>query len=281
MKRQKEMVLKAFLSQLPQDREEALRKFLPSREQEALNRLPAHFPQLSAEEDLVSRVHWSWFLPTLKSYPETDRKFFLASLSRTAIHNLSHILESEEEETSLIGKKFLHEVLRQSLAEKGREPLPASLLPASPLNILLPLSKKELTQLIDRLSFFDLAHELHQIVETIILKKIYSFLTEDERKVLKTLSTHREPYPIPRLGLDRWDGEKESFRLLLHRRGLARLGAALSGQEPDLIWYVCHQLDIGRGAALHKLCVREAMPPFSEWAIEQIEKLLRDRTWMV
>ena len=66
-----------------------------------------------------------------------------------------------------------------------------------------------------------------------------------------------------------WDGE--SLRTLLHRRGLMRLGAGLFGQDPDLIWTLCHQLDIGRGGAVMKLCTKEAA---SEIARRQIEELM-------
>ncbi len=75
------------------------------------------------------------------------------------------------------------------------------------------------------------------------------------------------------MGLDKWEGSREAFRHLLHRRGLARLGAALSGQDPDLVWYVCHQLDIGRGNTLFKLCLKESLPGISELIARQIEEL--------
>ena len=38
----------------------------------------------------------------------------------------------------------------------------------------------------------------------------------------------------------------------LHRRGMARLGRALSGQEPQFVWRVIHTLDIGRGSRVSK-----------------------------
>lgn len=91
---------------------------------------------------------------------------------------------------------------------------------------------------------------------------------------MKKISAQKEISPWPRLGLDRWDGEEESFRHLLHKRGLARLGLALSGQDPDLVWAICHQLDIGRGHTLFKLCGKSAAPGLSDAAIRQIEELL-------
>ena len=199
---------------------------------------------------------------------------FLRALGSHAEQNLGHELHLSpaEEPVSESGKAFLRQVLQYSLTGSEGTLIPVDFLPPSSLNDLLNMGKKELVRLIERLSLYDLAHELRQIVETKILKKIYSFLTDDEKKFLKANPAQKEPYPVPRIGLDRWDGTEESLRLALHRRGLARLGAALSGQDPDLIWYVCHQLDIGRGASLYKLCAKEAMPGISEWVIRQIEE---------
>jgi hypothetical protein len=106
-----------------------------------------------------------------------------------------------------------------------------------------------------------------------MLKKIYSFLTEEEKKFLKNTTAHKEPYAMSRIGLEKWDGTEVSFRHLLHRRGLIRLGAALSGQDPDLIWYICHQLDIGRGMTLYKASLPEPIPGISERVIRQIGEL--------
>ena len=149
-----------------------------------------------------------------------------------------------------------------------------SCLPSAPLNSLLYLSKKELIALIDDLAMYDLAAELRQIVETKILKKIYSLLSEEQKKLLKMAVAQRETISFPRLGLDRWDRTEESLRYLLHRRGLVRLGAALSGQDPDLIWYLCHRLDIGRGSALFKFCENKNIPGFTDIVLGQIEERL-------
>jgi hypothetical protein len=152
--------------------------------------------------------------------------------------------------------------------------VPIDYLPQTSLSFLLRLPKRELIALIDSLSIYDLAAEMRQIVETKILKKIYSFLSEEEKRLLKVAASHQEHFVLARMGLERWDGSEESFRHLLHRRGLARLGAALSGQDPDFIWTICHQLDIGRGTALFKLCAKEAIPNVTEAITKQIQELV-------
>jgi hypothetical protein len=92
--------------------------------------------------------------------------------------------------------------------------------------------------------------------------------------LLKIAAAHKEHFTLARMGLDRWDGSEESFRLLLHRRGIARLGVGLSGQDPDFIWTICHQLDIGRGNTLFKLCAKEPIHGVSDAVIRQIQELL-------
>lgn len=279
MNKRRSMVLKAFLSRCPPERAAALDRFLPEEERLELAGLPTFGPaEKTAGGLLLEEVHWSWFLPTLKSYPEREQSLFLHSLGGAAAKQLQHELNlsAAAEEISRSGRAYLRQILLHSLVGPDEQVIPREYLPPSSLNVLLQFGKKKLAHLIDLLSLYDFAHEMRQIVETKILKKIYSFLDEEEKKFLKTTTGHNEPYSVSRIGLDRWDGTESSFRHLLHRRGLARLGAALSGQDPDLIWYVCHQLDIGRGATLHKCSAAEPIPGISEWVIRQIEELLNN-----
>lgn len=274
------MVLKAFLSRCPPEKSRALERFLPEGERILLEKLPSFAqevaPEAFANGGMLENVHWSWFLPTLETYPTAEQKLFLSSLSPYAAKNLAKALKISfsVQEISEAARSFLRQILIHSLTGPEDRLLPVNYLPPSPLTPLLKLSKKELIRLIDSLSIYDLAAELRQIVETKILKKIYSFLSEEERKFLKAATAHKEHFVLARMGLERWDGTEESFRTLLHRRGLARLGAALSGQDPDFIWYICHQLDIGRGNALFKLCAKEATHGVSDAIIRQIVEIL-------
>lgn len=275
------MVLKAFLSRCPPERKRELERFLPEGERLQLEKLPSFTEELTPEGftngGMLEKVHWSWFLPTLKTYTEGDQNHFLSALSPYAAKNLAKALGLSPggQEMSEIAKLYFRQILLNSLLGPTDRLLPLDYLPPTPLKPLLNCSKKELVRIIDFLSLHDLAAELRQIVETKILKKIYSFLSEEERNFLKSAMTHKESFVLPRMGLDRWDGSEESLHLLLHRRGLMRLGAALSGQDPDFIWYICHQLDIGRGNALFKLCAKEAMHGVSDAIIRQIEELLK------
>jgi hypothetical protein len=274
------MVLKAFLSRCEPEKKRALERFLSEAERHELEELPIFpeevKPDRFTNETVLEKVHWSWFLPTLKTYPETEQKLFLSALASLAAKNLAKALtlSSNGQEMSEVGRSFFRKILLDSLLGPHDRLLPKEYLPSSLLSPLLNLSKKELTRLIDLLSLHDLAAELRQIVETKILKKIYSLLSEEERKLLKSAMAHKDPFTIGRIGMERWDGSEESLRTLLHKRGLARFGAGLSGQDSDFVWYICHQLDIGRGNALHKLCAKEPIHGVTDAIIRQIEELL-------
>ena len=277
-----EMVLKAFLSRSSPEKRERLERFLPENEKIRLHNLPTFSEEMTPDRfssgSVIENVHWSWFIPTLKTYSEREQKLFLSALSPVVAQSLGHSLGFSPpfEEISETAKSYLRELLQHSLIAYKERLLPIDYLPPSPLKELFKLSKKELTHLIDLLSLYDLSSELRQIVETKILKKIYCFLTEEEKAHLKKIASKKEPFPVARLNLDRWDGTEETLRVLLHRRGLARLGLALSGQDPDLIWYVCHQFDIGRGNALFKLCTKEAAQNVSDAMVREIDELIRN-----
>jgi hypothetical protein len=272
------MVLKAFLSRAPEAKREALLRFLPEPERLKLAEIPAFEEKISPERyNLLEYVHWSWFLPTLKTYPEKEQKLFLSALSPVAAQNLSAALDIPDfsQKMSETARGFFNQILMSSLLGPHHRLTPIDYIAPSPVTPLLRLSKKELIQLISLLSLYDLSAELRQIVETKILKKIYSFLSKTEQKFLKQImAQQKESLSFLRMGLDRWDGTEEAFRHQLHRKGLIRFAAALSGQDPDLIWYIGHQLDIGRGTTLLKLCAKETAPSLTEGVIRQIEELL-------
>ena len=272
MNERERIVLKAFLHKCAPEKRAALERFLPSEEREKLQVLPECTGE-GFSNDVLEQVHWSWFLPTLKTFSEREQQLFLASLGKVTAKALAKALEIGERAESIteVAKVYLRSQLLSSLVGPNERILPVAYLPPSSLNKLLQLSKKELIQLIDRLSLFDLAAELKHIVDTKLLKRISHCLSSEQIAALKAIPPPKEP--LPRMGLDHWDGSEETLRSLLHRRGLARLGLALSGQDPDLIWTLCHLLDIGRGGTLFKLCGGAPVPELSAQAQNQVEEL--------
>ena len=272
------MVLKAWLSRCPTEQRIALERFLPETERQKIAELPPFEAEISAEKCAngasLNKVHWSWFIPTLKDYPARDQKLFLSALDPHSAEQLKDTLNIRTPLDSVteMGKAYLQMELMRSLADSHSETLPTELLPQSPLNVLANFGKKDLIRLINFLSLYDLCAELRQIVDTKTLKKIYGMLSREHQAALKTISAQvLETHAFPRMGLDKgWDGEEESLHVLLHRKGLTRLGIALSGQDPDLIWTICHHLDIGRGGSLLKLCGKEPIHGISEVAMQQV-----------
>ncbi|MEN9654473.1 MAG: hypothetical protein RL235_585 [Chlamydiota bacterium] len=268
------MAFKAFLSQCSADEQTALSYFLSDLERQQLSDLPLFgSSEVSFPEDLLQEVHWSWFLPIFRDLSKKDQPFFLSALHETARQNVSQELGVKPSRIvpSATGSDFMRQVLTEEL---GEEVLPTAFLPDSLMNRLLYITKPEMMQLIDYLALYDLAHDIRQIVDTHVLKHIHKALSEEKRKFLKTIMAHQEPYPLPRLGLDKWDQTKEGLQMLLHKRGLVRLGVALTKESPDLIWHICHQLDIGRGSALLKYTSRPTTVALSDAIGNQIVDIL-------
>ncbi len=270
------MVLKAHLNEQPPGVREALLRFLPKSEQTYLAELPDIQENKTSLFSPLEKVHWSWFLPTLKAFSEREQLLFLSVLDPHAREQLraSLSLKGNDEELTEMAKAFLREQLLHSLVGLESQILPIEYLPDSSLNRLLNLTKKELIRLIDFLALYDLAYEVRQIVETKILKKIYSLLSEEQKNLLRQITIYKESNALPRLGIEKWEGAEESLKIMLHRRGLTRLSLALAGQDHDLTWMICHQLDIGRGGTLFKLCAREKKSAAGDAAERQIEELL-------
>lgn len=273
-------VLKALLSRCPELLRKALERFLPDHERQFLHELPFYdeeTPDSSYHEaGTLESIHWSWIAPVLQPYSLREQRLYLSALTPATADRISSFLDIPvaRDELTKPAKTYLRQVLMKEIAGAHLQILPPEFLPSSKLNKLLLLNKKDLIRIIDFLSLYDLSIEFRQIVETKILKKIYSFLTDEQKAFLQQITTASEANPFGKLGLDRWDGTAETLRMLLHKRGLTRLSAALQTQDPDLVWTLCHKLDSGRGGALFKLCTKEATVDTAENARRQLEELM-------
>ncbi|MCC6128046.1 MAG: hypothetical protein IT584_02470 [Chlamydiae bacterium] len=270
-----------FLNKTPDERKQRLFRFLSEEEKSRLSQLsdfqiPLE-PSSWKPEFLVDSVHWSWLIAPLKAYLPHEQKLFLASLDPLLAEPLVKSLQLFGPLPSITetAKNYFRSVLEKSLLTETEALLPIHFFSENPLSELLKCSKKQLMHLVDLLALQDLAAELRHIVETKTLKKIYSFLTKEEQKRLKEISSQKDPFLPNRLSLERWDGTEESLRLLLHKRGLSRLGLALADQDPQFVWYLCHQFDIGR-AAIIKLALKQAPDRRSESICREIKELTRD-----
>jgi len=225
-------------------------------------------------ENIFNHVHYSWLIPTLKNLKE-DLSFCITSLPEKmrAKLNIQFGIEPYPTEITANAKEYIHLIFLNSLLGEEDTILPIQYLEHSPINILASKTKEDLIQVIDYLALFDLVKEIRKILNTNTIKKIYSFLTDDEKKFLTKTQSLNDPVSFSSL-LEKWDGTKESFRKILHKKGLYRFGLALCGSHSDLVWYICHLLDIGRGASLMKMCEKKVNPVISDTIQSHILKIL-------
>lgn len=270
------IVFKKFLDSF--DKEKKLLKYLENGEITKLNTLPS-FAKLDSKfskESIIDSVHYSWFIPMLNIYSRKEASIFLLAMKTQNRKVLQNILDLEniEEDLNPSIKSFLKDLLMRSLIKKEDQLLPIDFIFDAKLNKLLDLSKNKLVKLIDFLSMYDLAKELKFIVEKKKLKKIYSSLKDDEKKFLKILLNYQEPFATKRINIEKYSHDKKKLRNILHRCGLMRLAYALSSESIDLIWYVCHTLDIGRGNYIFKECRTNKIDHVSDVITEDILKII-------
>lgn len=199
---------------------------------------------------LFLQIHYSWWINPLNEW-KSDASYFCSALPKELKKQLLEVMEIDsppilhDKDTT----NFLKHTLLLSL---GPIPIPADYLPESLMRILLKLSKKQLIFLIDYLALYDLAFELKHIVDTNILKPIFSFLDKRETTFVKKITTSLEPFSLGRMHLEKWNKEESSLRQQLHKKGIFRLSIALHNESKDLLWHIAHRLDVGRGSLLMK-----------------------------
>jgi hypothetical protein len=250
------IIFKDLLKNSSLEEQTALVNFLSDKMKQQVEAAPSIFVPLDPDkfflENLLYEIHYSWLVPFFESFSPKDRDLFLHSLNEplsSKIKNHFNILKSEER-PSAYAQKFLKELIFNYILEEKKDLLPKEYLPDSELNLLLDFSKNELILLFDYLALYDLAIQKHKILDPKILKKIDLYLDEDKKLFLKSKITHKENFSFPSLKLDAEDSQ--SFLFVLHKRGLNRFAKALSDQDANLIWYLAHTLDAGRGKALMK-----------------------------
>jgi hypothetical protein len=211
------------------------------------------------KKSLIDNIHYSWFIPLLNSYKKEEIDFFLLSLEDDKKKSLEKILNHKCKDFTISKevKNFFLSLLYENLISSNSNLLPLNYLPKSNLSILLTLSKKNIVKIINYLSLYDLVKEVKYILDTKKLKKIYSFLSLDEKNFLNKIFKYQESFRTKRLNLEKNTLEKKTIRNILHKRGLERLALALSLEEENFIWYIMHFLDIGRACILEKLIKKE------------------------
>lgn len=271
MSQRSRLILRTLINRYDPKEQEALLKFLPSKERQALldQDVPIKDirPLLFQNQQTLERMHYSWLKPILKQLPDQLLPLLINSLS-------SHQMAGFKSRTMPVMhlahpvKMYLQSQLFKFLDIENIKPL--EFLPETELSPLAAYSKKDLMQLSDYLGLYDLASEVRQIVNKTYLKNIYTCLSPKQFHYLKTCLHQKEKLVTPALGIDPSTPDCAKLKQLVHRRGLVRLGKALCGQHKDFVWYIAHTLDTGRGQIIFDQYKPEIIPSITSFLQLQV-----------
>ena len=276
MNEQSRFVLKALISKFHKDKLSDLLRFLPKKESEYISSI-----QFNEIDDLSStfkkcfdKVHYSWIIPRIEQCPQKLHYPIISLLPEPQRTKAGKLLDVPLKNNS--GSDFLKKFIRyryfSSLFDNNI--LPSEFLPPSPLNILLNFDKNELIELIDLLAMHDLVKEIRSIINKDLLKKVYSLLTHKEKKALNICLQNKENVYSKSKSRILNNIEKNTFRNVLHKKGLIRFGIALHDQHSGLIWHISHLLDTGRGNIVLKYSSVDEGQKFSKFFVDQINRII-------
>lgn len=219
---------------------------------------------------LISRTHYSWLIDPIQKLPKNLKGAVINALPETHSKGIKKFLKMEGPNTYLTPniKTFLLDQLY--LQWNPEDALPREYLAHSTLDDLFQLSKKELVELIDLLSMFDLAEALRHIVDKKNLKAIYLCLTPQKQQFLRLCLHRKEKLAAPKLDIGKWDGSQNQLNDILHRRGMLRLGKALCGQSRQFLWSIVHTLDTGRGKTISEYYQEDPIQGVTPLLVQQV-----------
>jgi len=158
---------------------------------------------------------------------------------------------------------------------KLKDVLPIEYLPLTDMNELAHFKKNGIVDLIDFLGLYDLSEEVRRIVDKKIVENIYKCLTRKKHQFLRGCLHQKGKLVTQSIRLEHWDGNCQKLAKILHHRGMIRLGYALSGQHPDLLWHITHLLDTGRGEKLSRYYHKEEIPGVTEALKLQVKSIVK------
>lgn len=254
------MMLRVLINRYNPRMGEALLRLLPEDEARAILsqniRSQDIAPLLYQPQRLIEHMHYSWLKPVIfEQFPDDLRPNLLGALSPQQAIDIQPDLTPPILSEPV--KAFFIKQLYDKLDVKHLTPL--EYLPETELSQLAQWNKQGLSALADFLGLHDLTHEIRRIVSKPLLQNIYQCLNPKELSYLKICLHQKDKIVSPKLGIDFSKQNCEALRKQLHKRGLMRLGRALSGQHPDLVWYIAHRLDVGRGTLMTRSYRQEAV----------------------
>lgn len=222
----------------------------------------------------LRRIHYSWFIEPLRRLDKKKLPLALSLFDEEQNHKLRKYLHDKSSPLSLSKsmKRFVFQQMHEAFLLE--DVLPITYLPRSEMTELAEIRKEELIELIDFLGLYDLAGEIHHIVNRRLLEKIYAFLNKKKLNFLKKCMRQKEKLVTQRIKLENWDGNRIKLQKLLHHKGIIRLGYALSGEKRELIWHIAHILDTGRGEKLSRYCAKDPIAGVTEALKKQVMSIL-------
>jgi hypothetical protein len=274
------IAFRAYLQRLPETHQQRLLKLLSQKDLTRLQETqetswnPSFGP--AGRKEQLKRIHYSWFIPFLEGFSEHDQILLISSLEHEVQKKLKIAMHLSEEQipVSEFAKGYMHALLLHWITEEQKEFLPFFLLPMDPLNALLEFDTNQLIQLIDYLGLFDLAQEMHKVIESTKLKKLYTLFSKKQRMFIQELSQEKEHLHVPPLRLEKWDGNTQKLKNLIHTRGLNRLAKALYSSDKNLLWHIQHALDTLRGNALKKYATLVPDERTKKILLDQVQKVI-------
>jgi len=273
-------ILHAFLERSPPEKKAQLLSHLTPLEQESVLAVPklAGDPILDLQErlPLLDLVDPSWIAPKLRAFSHQEVRLFTSSLSETQRIAVKKQLLLSNHTLSLgpLAIQFLQSHLISLLTQDIPDLLPLSCLPDSPLNVLIHIPLPKLLFLISLWGMHDVAPEIKQIIDTVKLRALASALSKEQVAYAKLLAQKKEPVMFKRLGLITWDGNVDLLQALIFQRGLNRLGKALYGANPSILWYIVHRFEVKTGEELQHFTKPLEHSAAHEVLLEQLTSLI-------
>ncbi|PWU14823.1 MAG: hypothetical protein C5B45_03875 [Chlamydiae bacterium] len=223
----------------------------------------------------LDAIHFSWFVPYLRSLTEKEAKLFISCLPTQQTQELKEALMLSQSfpKPTALAKKYLTQELFKTIAPESL--IPCCFLPQHPLLTLLDLNTTQLNTLIELLAMHDLVVEIPQIISTQKLKLIDSALTKEQSHYLKNLLSQKEPVIFKKIGLSEWNADLDVLKNALTQRGINRLAKAIYPIHASFTWYISHHLEMEKGKLLTKLSTATNAPQAADLLKNQILLLIK------
>lgn len=229
----------------------------------------------------LDAIHFSWFVPHLRSLTEKEAKLYLSCLSPQQIQDLKEalMLSPSLPKPTDLAKTYLTQELFKTIAPEDL--LPYCFLPQHPLLALLDLNTTQLNTLIELLAMHDLAVEIPQVISTQKLKLIDSALTKEQSHYLRNLLSQKELVTFKKIGLSEWSADVDVLKSALIQRGINRLAKAIYPINASFTWYISHHLEMEKGKLLTKLSTATNAPQAADLLKNQIVLLMKTLNYQV